>query len=94
MRSGEVYDSNLDVVAIGVDSSGAPVVPLGTRLLICPAAEEGDGTALGGGGTCVIGVVKDTGYLPEGNLDVSPNLFRRLAPLDQGRVRIVWAVLE
>lgn len=94
MRNGEVYAAQDVVVAVGVDAAGAPTIPLGTRLLICAAAEEGDGEALGGRGTCVVGEVKDTGLFPPGDIDLSPVLFERLAPMSRGRVKVVWTVLE
>lgn len=82
MRNGDVFrGSDPTVIAVGVDDQGAPLMPLGTKLKVCSER------------ACIVGEVKDTGYLGR-NIDLSPAAFIKLADLRQGRIWVSVEVFE
>jgi hypothetical protein len=84
MRSGAVYNpGDPTIVAVGIDTAGEPLIPLGTKITICRADLS----------RCADAVVQDTGLLGE-NLDASEALFEQLAPLSKGRIKVVWRRTE
>lgn len=93
MRNGQPYNSLAATCAVGVTPGGAPVLEMGSLLLVCRAQEAGR-PPLDGSVPCVVAEVTDTGYLPEGDLDLTPAVFSQLGHLDEGRIEIQWTVLR
>ena len=83
MRNGEVYEEdNPTTVAVGIDHRGFPVVPLGSRLLVCSSAK------------CIQVEVRDTGLFPPTHLDLSFSAFEELDEIQSGRISIKWLILQ
>ncbi len=84
MRNGEVFDMNDPVtIAVGVDSENNPVVPLGSKILVCPAEDAFF--------NCLLGEARDTGPFPTNNLDLSKGAwFKLFGDHGPGRLQILW----
>ena len=86
MRNGETFDMHDPAtIAVGVLANGEPRVALGTKLLVCRLDLDPNLV-----GPCLLGEARDTGLLPGADLDLSKAAFELLAPLDWGRIKIIW----
>jgi len=82
MRNGEVYNEmDAETVAVGIDPMGNPILPLGSRLLVCTETK------------CIKVTARDTGLFPTKDLDLSKAAFASLDVLAKGRLKIQWKLL-
>jgi hypothetical protein len=86
MRNGDVYDENDQLtVAVGVDWYGDPIVPLNSWIITCRIERPEK--------RCLLLQVRDTGYFPATDLDVSLAAFKKLGIVGEKRFQIWWQVL-
>jgi hypothetical protein len=72
MANGDTFDmNNTETIAVNLKSPGNPAIRLGTWLLVCNPDN-----------VCLMGEVRDTGYFPDENLDLSLGMYRLLGNPD------------